>query len=346
MTKTLKRWLIAVFLLLSVGLITWFKLTQPRILVIQSYDPGYGWARDIDIGIRRVLDGNLRYKLQFHYMDTKRHTDRNFRERAGKLALHEIEEYRPDLIIAVDDEAQEYAVKRYAGNPSVSIVFAGINGPDVAPYGYDKAANVTGIYERKPLAKLKDALSALRDKAGRPLGRRIFVIGDRSDSVVEDSKPIESMDWSPFKLVDLKMVETYDEWKTAINDAALRADIVIIANYHNVAREAGGKGFVPGKEIMGWTEANSRIPVVGMGGYMVEDGGMLAIGASGFEQGDVIARMAVRILDKGVRPKDIPQVMPRQYLVYMRQSALEKRGLSLPDIYEAFSRASNNYYAD
>jgi hypothetical protein len=41
---------------------------------------------------------------------------------------------------------------------------------------------------------------------------------------------------------------------------------------------------------------------------------------------------------------DIPQAMPRQYLVYMRQAAMEKRGLKLPDIYEAFSRASNNYH--
>ena len=36
--------------------------------------------------------------------------------------------------------------------------------------------------------------------------------------------------------------------------------------------------------------------------------------------------------------------MPRQYLVYMRQPALEKRKLTLPDIYAAFSRASNNYH--
>lgn len=346
MSKIIKQWLIVIFLLLTVSLLAWFKLTQPRILVLHSYDPDYAWARDIDIGLKRVFDGNLRYKVQWHYMDTKKHPDKDFKERAGKLALHEIETYRPDLIIAVDDDAQKYAVKNYANDPRISIVFAGINGPDVKPYGYDKANNVTGIYERKPLNSLRSALSELRYKNGRPVGKRIAFIGDRSDSVKEDSKEIESMDWSPFVRVDMKMVGTFDEWKSAVNEASSKADVIILANFQNIAREPRGKVFVPPPEVMEWTETNSKIPVIGMGGYMVEDGGMLAIGASGFEQGDVIAHMAIRILDKGVRARDIPQVMPRQYLVYMRQAGMEKRGLTMPDIYEAFSRASNNYYAE
>lgn len=346
MSKAIKQWLIAIFLLLTVLLLSWFKITQPRILILQSYDANYSWTRDIDIGIKRVLDGNLHYKLQWHYMDTKKHPDKDFKERAGMLAVHEIESYRPDVIIAVDDDAQKYAVQTYANDRHITIIFAGINGPDVKPYGYDKASNVTGIYERKPLNSLRGALAELRYTDGRRLGKRIYIIGDQSDSVIEDSKEIESVDWSPFKLVDLKMTSTYDEWKSAVGEASAKADVIVLANFQNVLRTRGEKTFVPPAEIVQWAEANSLIPVVGMGGYMVEAGGMLAIGASGFEQGDVIARMAVKILDEGVAAKDIPQVMPRQYLVYLRQAGMEKHQLGLPDIFEAFSRASNNYYVE
>ena len=71
---------------------------------------------------------------------------------------------------------------------------------------------------------------------------------------------------------------------------------------------------------------------------------MFAVGASGFEQGDTTARMAIDVLDHGAIPKNIPQVMPRQFLVYIRRSLMAEHGLNLPPVYEAFARASNNYY--
>ena len=71
---------------------------------------------------------------------------------------------------------------------------------------------------------------------------------------------------------------------------------------------------------------------------------MFAVGASGFEQGEISARMAIEVLDRGAIPKDIPQAMPRQFLVYIRHSLMAEHGISLPPLYEAFARASNNYY--
>lgn len=343
MIVRLKQWLVISFLVLTISLLAWFKFTQPRILILQSYHTDYAWTRDIDIGLKRVFDRNLNYKVQWHYMDTKKHSDKNFKVRAGKLAIHEIETYRPDLIIAVDDDAQKFAVQNYANNPEINIIFAGING-SVEAYGYNHATNVTGIYERKPLTSLRSALSELRGSDGNPLGKRIVLIGDQSDSVMEDGKEIKAMNWSPFVLVESNLVGTFPEWKAAVTAASAKGDIIILSNFQNVLWAQGGEGYVPPHEIMAWTEANSKVPIVGLGGYMVESGGMLALGSSGFEQGDVVARMAIKILHDGVLARDIPQVIPRQYLVYIRQSEMKKRKLILPDIYEAFSRASNNYY--
>lgn len=343
MIKKIKQWLVIVFLLLTVALVSWFKYTQQKILVLQSYGPDYAWTRDVDIGLKRVLDKSMRYKVQWHYMDTKKHPDADFKRRAGILAMHEIRNFRPDLVIAVDDDAQKYAMQNYVNDPKLKIVFAGTNG-SVTPYGYDHASNVTGIYERIPLGSLRTALMEMRDRNGAQIGRRILVLSDRSDTVMMDSAYIEAMDWSPFRLAGAVHAGTFDEWKRAVEGAAGWYDLILILNYQNVLKETGRRELAPPAQIMAWTEANSTVPVIGTGNWMVEDGGMLALGSSGFEQGEVSARLAMQILDNNKSPSDVPQVMPHQDLVYMRKSVMDKRGLVLPEIYEAFARALNNYY--
>ena len=340
----LKLALSAAFLIVMVALLTWFKLTQPRVLILHSYDMGYEWVRDIDIGLKRVLDPKLRYRLHTHYMDVKNHPDKNSKRRAALLARRAVDNWNPDVIIAVDDDAQEYVVKEMVNKKGVSIVFAGING-GIEPYGYDKAKNATGILERKPLRDLRAALLAMRsDSNGKPLGNRIIHIGDTSESVALDNIQMRAFDWGPLILVDSILATTFDDWKAAIADAGTRADMILISNYRAVYRQKGKPEVVSAKEVGQWTLANAIIPLVGMSGFFVEEGGMFAIGASGFEQGDVSAKMAVRIIDDDVSPQDMPVVMPQQFMVYMRKSAMQKRDIVLPRLYESFARATNNYY--
>jgi ABC-type uncharacterized transport system substrate-binding protein len=65
---------------------------------------------------------------------------------------------------------------------------------------------------------------------------------------------------------------------------------------------------------------NTSLPSIGGWGFFVEDGGMVSTGVSPFEQGEESAKMAVEII--------------------------EKTKLKLPKVYEAFARATNNYYTD
>lgn len=343
MSRAIRAALIWIFLVLTVAAMAWFKLSQPRILVLHSYAPDYSWTRDIDIGLKRLLDAKLRYKVQWHYMDTKNHPDKEFKRKAGASAHRAIDSLNPDLIIAIDDDAQAYAVMQYAGRPNIAIIFAGING-SIEAYGYDKVNNATGIYERKPLLDLRRALAAMRGPNGSELGRRIMHLGDRSDSVQADSKEIDAFDWAPFRIVESHLVKTFDEWKMVVEGAKGGADVILLSNYHNIYEAAGKPKLVAASTVIEWTESNSPLPVVGLGGFMVEEGGMFAVGASGFEQGEVTARMAIEVLDRGAIPKNIAQVMPRQFLVYIRRPLMAKHEISLPPIYEAFARASNNHY--
>ena len=343
MSGKIKNLLIWVFLVLTLSGVTWYKLSQPRILILHSYATDYSWARDIDIGLKRVLDSKLGYKVLWHYMDTKNHPDKEYKRKAGAMARHAIAALKPRLIIAIDDDAHVYAVKEFAGNPEISIIFAGING-SVEPYGYHKVDNATGIFERKPLQDLRRALLEMRGPEDAQLGHRIMQLGDRSDSVQTDIKDIEAFDWAPFKVAASTQVSNFDDWKKAVLASKQNADLILISNYRNLFETAANGKLIAPAEVMKWTEANSPIPVVGMGGFMVEEGGMFAVGASGFEQGRIAARMAIQVIDQGVLPKSIPQAMPQQFLIYMRRPLMAKHGITLPPLYEAFARASNNYY--
>jgi ABC-type uncharacterized transport system substrate-binding protein len=78
----------------------------------------------------------------------------------------------------------------------------------------------------------------------------------------------------------------------------------------------------------------------------VEDGGMIAVGASPYEQGEVAAQMAIALLDNNKKIEDLPVQESQQYLIYMRQSKMEEYNpfLKVPTVYEAFARATNHYF--
>ena len=231
---------------------------------------------------------------------------------------------------------------QFVNRRGIAIVFAGINGP-IEPYGYHRASNAAGILERRSMLDLRDAILAMRRSAA-PLGARVMHLGDQSESVGLDSVEIEGFDWRPLKLVRSTRVATLAEWQGEVARAAGVADLILVSNYRNLRRKEGEPALVPPDEVVRWTEQHSPLPLVGVGGFFVEEGGMFAIGASGFEQGDVSARMAVSILEGEALPLDLGVQRPQQFIVYMRPAVLEKRGITLPRLYEAFARGTHNYF--
>lgn len=333
--------LFSIFFILALAVFVWFNINKPRILVLDSYDKGYPWTREMDVGIERVLKGKP-YAVRWFYMDTKRHPSHAFKEKSGIVVRRMINDWQPNIIIALDDDAHEYAAKFYRNHPSMSIVFAGING-EPAEYGYDSAFNVTGILERKPLVAVKEMLFASAEKRGLGRNVRIMVIGDTSESVIEDEKHMKTFDWKPARFIESRLVKTFDEWKKAVTEAGGLADYILTINYRKIQRSADDKTLVPPKEVIQWSMENAKVPVVGTNGFSVEDGLMFAIGPSPYEQGEVASKMAVEIIENKKRPNEIPIRSTQQFVVFMRASDMKAHKIELPSLYEAFARATNNY---
>lgn len=321
-----------------------FNATKPRVMILQSYDPDYAWTRDLDAGIRRVSERWTDYTVSWHYMNTKRLSDPDSLRYAGIVARRAIDRFDPNVLIAVDDLAQRLAARFYVNDPGMEIIFAGVNG-SVEPYGYDGAENVTGIFERKPLQAVKDLVLMLeqgRAPGDAPAGIRYLM--DPSESMARDRHLVEAFDWAPLEFEGTEVAQDFAQWQEFVASfPEADGQYLLIANYRKLRRSASDPEPVPPDEVMRWTEANSPIPIIGVNVFNVEDGAAVAVGASAFEQGEVAAKLADELLAKNRRGGVIPMVDPRHYVVAINESALARRGLKLPQIYETFARTTFTY---
>lgn len=86
---------------------------EKHLLILHSYHPEYGWTRDVDRGMRSVLENAVPSAVtRTEYLDSKHFPGRGQWEiltelYAGKFANREF-----DLILASDDAALEFLLSR------------------------------------------------------------------------------------------------------------------------------------------------------------------------------------------------------------------------------------------
>lgn len=140
----------AALLLLAMNLLIPPTVSAARCLYVSSYHAGYVWNDDIEDAMEKVLRGQCEIK-KFH-MDGKRNLAPEFARQKALEAKNRIETWKPDVVIAADDNASRYLVMVYLKNTAVSVVFCGINWT-VEPYGYPYP-NTTGMVEIGPVEPL------------------------------------------------------------------------------------------------------------------------------------------------------------------------------------------------
>ena len=331
--------MIALFLLFAK-----FNSQRQDILVVHSYFPNYSWTSDVTKGMKQIFTDQANYKVQYHYMDTKRHPTDEFRRKAGAMTRKMIDAMRPQVIICIDDDAQKYVGSYYKNTPGISVIFGGVNAKE-GSYGYDESAkNVTGIYERLPLQGLVETINMLSKDSSQNI--KAAHISDMSSTVrADDAHMREFKSWKNVTLKKSKLVSTFADWKKAILSANKKLDFIVISNYRSILKDENKPDtYVPPAEIMQWTVKNATIPIIGINGFVVEEGAGIAIAASPFEQGAVTARMALDIILNKKSASEIPSQKTGEFVVGMRESVLEKSGVQVRQIYTAFSKIANRYY--
>ncbi len=307
---------------------------RKKVLVLHSYHPEYIWVQDLNEGISRGLREERFYDgknvtVAYFYMDTKRKPDEAWKKKAANQAIRKISEMQPDVVIATDDNAQQYVVRKMKDS-STAFVFAGVNA-DPRKYGYvesfeNPGHNVTGSIER---ARFEQSLDLLRRVVG-PV-KKIAIICDGSPT----GEPIlprvrqKAADLD-VEIVAARQTNSFPEWKKFVRDQQNRADALLVIVYHTL-KDAQGR-HVTADKVLHWTIQNNDLPDFGFWAWAVEGGLLCSEAISGYQQGYYASTVASYIL-RGQAPGDFAVDMPQRGEPCLNVARAEMLGLKLsPDM--------------
>ena len=194
-----------------------------KVLFIDSYHAGYPWSDGIEQGIQQTLK-DTGVELKVIRMDTKRNKDEAFKKQAAQKAKAEVESFKPDVVIAADDNASKFLIQPFYKDADLPFVFCGVNW-DAGVYGYPYK-NVTGMVE---VAGAKELVELLQ---GFAKGSRVGLLADDTLSSRKDAENYKSklgIDLTPV------YVSTFDDWKQKYSDMQDQVDILIVGNVVGVS---------------------------------------------------------------------------------------------------------------
>lgn len=277
---------ICIVLSLSLACTGWAKSYDgKKILFIDSYHAGYAWSDGITSGIQQTLEGTG-IELKIIRMDTKRNGSDDFKKEAALKAKAEIEAFKPDVVIAADDNASKFLIVPYFKGGDLPFVFCGVNW-DASGYGFP-TKNVTGMIEVSPTLQLIEYLKpyAKGDKVG-------FLAPD----ILTAKKEAENVK----KVFGLEMTEYYGtdyaDYKKGFMELQGQVDILILDS-------TGGLYDDQADDNKTFIEANTKIPTGSVYDFMAPYA-MFNFTKVSEEQGVWSAQAALKILD-GASPESIP----------------------------------------
>ena len=281
-----------------------------KCLYVSSYHPEYEW----DVGIRKGLEPQLagQCELRTFFMDTKRNRGKEFARSKASEALVLIESFKPDVVIAADDNASRYLVKPYLKDNDVAVVFCGINN-SADPYGYPYS-NATGMVEVTPVRPM---IRAVRETI--PGARRgIFIAAD----VLSQHRMYERMK-KMFADENIRLkarfVNSQNKWESAWQSEV--TDFIFIGNPAGIEKwdRVRAKEFV--------NEHTNRLTLSAWDWLATMS--TITITKVPEEQGAWAGKVALEILD-GTPPSMIPVVVNRRWHMYINKKLLAKAGIKLP----------------
>ena len=301
------------------------QTAHKKVLVINSYHPEYAWNQALNRGMNLVLSYKPEIEIQHFYMDTKRKTSDAWKQQAAEEAFDIIRSWKPDVIIATDDNAQDLVGRHLSGPGNPPWVFCGVNN-DPADYGFP-SENTTGVLE-----VLHFAESMRYFKKIQPEAKKVLFLSDdsiTSRGVIRTAKQQLADAPADLEIVDWKMAATFEQWKQIIRDYHNTVDAFAVYTYHTIKGNDLAADSVDPKEVMRWTVDNSSVPVVGFLIFAADDGAFCGVLESAVDQGQIAAEMALKILN-GTSPSGIEIVPFNKGMSVLNMKIARKLNIEIP----------------
>ena len=288
-----------------------------KILFIDSYHAGFEWSDGIAQGVRGVLEKTA-VELKVVHMDTKRNASEAFIKSAALKVKAVIEEFKPDVVIASDDNACKYLIVPYYKNTDLPVVFCAVNW-DAAVYGFP-CKNVTGMVE---VALIPEIIKNLKKYAkGNSIG---FIAADRLSAKKEYQyhREILNIDYA-----QAYFAKNYQEWKRMFLKLQDEVDMAIMLNHVGITDWND-------RQAQTFVENHTKIPMGARNGW---DMSFSLIGVVNIpdEQGTWATHAALKILE-GVPPSKIPLTRNKQGKLFFNLRIGKKLGITTPPPFATIS---------
>ena len=279
-----------------------------RVLHIDSYHQGNIWNDRIADAVRETLQ-NTGVELKIIHLDTKRNPSEEFQKAAALKTKSLIEVFRPDVVIASDDNASKYLIMPYYRNAKLPFVFCGLNW-DASIYGFPYK-NVTGMVEVSPIPQIVKLLKQ-------------YAKGESIGYLTEDTMTKRKELAYHKKLFEIEydkvyLVKSFKEWKQAYLKAQNEVDMLMILGIAALTDWDDGKA-------QALVENHTKIPS-GTDFSWLMHVAMLGVGKVPEEQGRWAAHAALKILD-GVPPAKIPLTYNREGELYFNKKIAASIGIT------------------
>ncbi len=285
MKRLFFSFLSATFLLLCVPPDNVSALASYKVLVVMSYGLDHDFEQEIRQGIDSVLRDHSNTK--YIYLGTKKNIASGPQKAREAYELYK--KFKPDGVIAVDDNAQAMFVVPYLKDKvKTPVMFCGVNAePEI--YGYP-ASNVSGILERVPISQsLAFAKQLMPDiktfgymALDSPTGRSIL------------NYLQHEVDTMPLKLASIQLPATMAETRKLIAGINQEIDIWYVPTMQGIKDDNG----IPltHKQIVPILADTFTRPLLGDHKDIIKYGMLCGMTLVGQEQGSTAAEMLLKAM--------------------------------------------------
>ncbi len=301
-TLILQKTALIITLVLQILLTICFSVDakeKRNVLYLNSYHHGYRWSDKLLQGIRSILDGSeYKVDLQIEYMDAKKYNYEYLSSRLLTLYREKFKDEDFDVIIVSDNDALNF-IQSYRKTlfGDVPVVFCGVNDIESVELSL---GNITGVMENIDLISTIEVARRLH-----PEKRRMIVVGDQSTAGRAIKRQIDGMiaEYDKDFLVEFWFQLTLEETQARVENLQEDTFLFFTPWYQTVK----GK-FYTAEEVMEAIYAHSSVPIYTAWEFLLGHGAVGGRLLSGFQHGQDVARMALRII-QGEHVDTIPVVL-------------------------------------
>lgn len=321
-------------LILTLGVVAWAAHGETHVLILNSYQKGYGWTDDTVAGLEGVFREHIPgAMLSVEYMDTKRVSPTPaYFDMLAELYIAKYTARRPDVVVVSDNNAltfiMAYHEKVFADVP---VVFCGVNNFTDAMIANDPA--ITGVVEEPDMAGTIELMLKIH-----PATQRIHVLYDDTPTGLQNVEMAREAARRYEGRVDFNYLYGPDRTFGELLDILRGLGPEELILYLDMFHDSTGEYLQPDETARTVVREAAR-PVYTHSTVYVGQGTVGGEVASAQLQGQVAAELALRVL-RGTPAREIPIIRECPTLSLFDQAALDRWGIN-PDQLPAGSMILN-----